>query len=89
MASNPLSLPNIMQGMADALPTHEKGDTTSDLSSSAEAIALFAHACMVNLGFRLVSFNEDQKIGELPIFASIGQGEFAFANTVLFSPSRI
>lgn len=64
MANNPLSPQNILQGMADALPTHEKGDTTSDLSSSAEAIALFTHACMVNVGFRLLGFNEDQRIGE-------------------------
>lgn len=68
MTSNPLSPQNILQGMAEALPTHEKGDTTSDLSSSAEAIALFAHACMINLGFRLLGFNEDQKMGQ---FASL------------------
>lgn len=67
MSSNPLSPQNILRAMANALPTHEKGDTTSDLSSSAEAIALFAHACMVNLGFRLLGFNEDQKIGKLAV----------------------
>lgn len=77
MTSNPLSPQNIMQGMADALPTHEKGDTTSDLSSSAEAIALFAHACMINLGFRLVGFNKDQKIGKLSISAPAGQDKCA------------
>lgn len=48
--------------MADALPTHEKGDTNSDISSSYEAIALFSHACMVAVGFRLVGFGENQKI---------------------------
>lgn len=63
MANNPLSPQKILQGMADALPTHEKDDTTSDMSSSAEAIALFTHACMINLGFRLLGFNEDQKMG--------------------------
>lgn len=71
MANNPLSPQNILQGMADALPTHEKGDTTSDMSSSAEAIALFTHACMVNLGFRLLGFNEDQKIGRKPSEATL------------------
>lgn len=64
MANNPLSPQNIMQGMADALPTHEKGDTTSDMSSSTEAIALFTHSCMIKLGFRLLGFNEDQKMGK-------------------------
>lgn len=63
MASNPLSPERILQAMADALPTHAKDDTTSDLSSSAEAIALFTHACMRNLDFRLIGFNEDQKTG--------------------------
>ncbi|KUI57507.1 hypothetical protein VP1G_04831 [Cytospora mali] len=61
MANNPLSPQNILQGMADALPTHEKGDNTSDMSSSAEAVALFTHSCMINLGFRLLGFHEDQK----------------------------
>jgi hypothetical protein len=49
--------------MADALPTHVKDDTNSDLSSSYEAIALFCHACMAAVGFRLVGFGEGQKIG--------------------------
>lgn len=61
MASNPLSPQNVLQGMADALPTHQKDDSTSDMSSSAEAIALFTHSCMIKLGFRLLGFNEDQK----------------------------
>lgn len=65
MASNPLRPQAVLQGMADALPTHEKGDTTSDMSSSFEAIALFTHACMVALGFRLIGFHEDEKIGKL------------------------
>lgn len=46
--------------MADALPTHSQGDTTSDLSSSHEALALFTHACMASLGFRLLGFDEDK-----------------------------
>lgn len=67
MANNPLSSQSILQAMADALPTHEKDDSSSDMSSSAEAIALFTHACMVNLGFRLLGFNEDQKMGKEPL----------------------
>ncbi|KAI1409201.1 PI31 proteasome regulator N-terminal-domain-containing protein [Hypoxylon sp. FL1857] len=60
MATNPLSPSAILQQMADALPTHPQGDTTSDLSSSHEALALFAHACMTSLGFRLLGFDEDK-----------------------------
>lgn len=64
MTNGPLSPQNVLQGMADALPTHEKGDTTSDMSSSAEAVGLFTHSCMTNLGFRLLGFHEDQKNGK-------------------------
>lgn len=60
---DPLSADSILKHMADALPTHEKGDTASDISSSScEAIALFAHACMTAVGFRLLGFGEDRKI---------------------------
>ncbi|KAI0193137.1 PI31 proteasome regulator N-terminal-domain-containing protein [Astrocystis sublimbata] len=60
MSTNPLSPSAILQSMADALPTHEPNDTTSDLSSSHEALALFTHGCMVTLGFRLLGFDEDK-----------------------------
>lgn len=63
MASDPLSAASILKHMAEALPTHEKGDTTSDLSSSYEAIALLGHACMTAVGFRILGFSEGQKIG--------------------------
>lgn len=71
MASNPLSPQNVLQGMADALPTHQKDDSTSDMSSSAEAVALFTHSCMIKLGFRLLGFNEDQKNGTQRLFLQL------------------
>ncbi|KAK6085577.1 hypothetical protein SCUP515_00684 [Seiridium cupressi] len=58
--ANPLSPSAILKGMAEALPTHPQGDTTSDLSSSHEALALFAHSCMGSLGFRLLGFDEEK-----------------------------
>lgn len=58
----PLHPSAILKGMAEALPKHPEGDTTSDLSSSHEALALFAHACMASLGFRLLGFDEDKTI---------------------------
>ncbi|QSZ34596.1 hypothetical protein DSL72_006190 [Monilinia vaccinii-corymbosi] len=58
MATNPLSPDSILNHMAEALPTHQKDDTNSDLSSSYEAIALFCHACMIAVGFRLLGFGE-------------------------------
>lgn len=51
--------------MADAIPTHTKGDTGSDVSSSLDAISLFTHACMTAVGFRILGFGEGQKNGEL------------------------
>lgn len=62
MANNPLSTDSILKHMADALPTHAKDDTNSDLSSSYEAIALFSHACMTAVGFRLIGLGEGQKM---------------------------
>ncbi|KFY72322.1 hypothetical protein V499_07529, partial [Pseudogymnoascus sp. VKM F-103] len=62
MASDPLSVESVIGHMAEALPIHEQGDTSSDLSSSYEAIALFAHACMTAVGFRILGFSEGQKI---------------------------
>ncbi|KAI9641750.1 hypothetical protein NHQ30_009606 [Ciborinia camelliae] len=64
MANNPLSLDSILKRMAEALPTHQKEDTDSDISSSYEAIALFSHACMIAVGFRLLGFGEGQKNGK-------------------------
>jgi hypothetical protein len=64
MAADPLSSESILKHMAEALPTHDKDDTTSDISSSYEAIALFAHACMITVGFRLLGLREDQRTEE-------------------------
>ncbi|KAL8346923.1 hypothetical protein RB598_000672 [Gaeumannomyces tritici] len=61
MARNPLSPDAIVQAMAEALPTHPAGDATSDLSGSYEALALFTHACMACLDFRLIGLTEGQK----------------------------
>lgn len=63
MATNALNTDAILKHMADALPTHAKDDKTSDFSSSYEAIALFSHACMVAVGFRLLGFGEHQSLG--------------------------
>ncbi|KAK0641686.1 PI31 proteasome regulator N-terminal-domain-containing protein [Cercophora newfieldiana] len=60
-APNPLSPASIVEHMVEALPTHEKDDTTSDLSSSLDVVALCIHAAMVSLDFKLVNLNEDDK----------------------------
>lgn len=53
-----LSSDNILHQMVEALPTHADNDPNSDISSSYEAVALFSHACMVAVGFRLLGFAE-------------------------------
>ncbi|KAL2193443.1 PI31 proteasome regulator N-terminal-domain-containing protein [Corynascus similis CBS 632.67] len=62
--SDPLDPASVLQSMADALPLHESNDTDSDLKNPLDSVALFVHACMVNLGFRLLGFDEDHKIEE-------------------------
>lgn len=64
--SGPLTIDAILQGMADAIPTHPKGDQGSDLSSSYEVLALLIHAYMTALKFRLLGFDEDKRIGTCP-----------------------
>lgn len=49
----------MLQGMADALPTHPQGDDSSDLASSYEVIALLVHAYLAALNFRLCGFDQD------------------------------
>lgn len=59
----PLDTDAILQGMADAIPTHPAGDQGSDLSSSYEVLALLIHAYMAALKFRLLGFDEDKRTG--------------------------
>jgi len=71
MATNPLSTDNLLKIMADALPTHLKDDTNSDISSSYEALALLAHACMVAVGCRTLGYGEGNKIGKSTVISDI------------------
>ncbi|OAQ68830.1 PI31 proteasome regulator [Pochonia chlamydosporia 170] len=61
MAST-LTVGAVLQAMADALPTHQPGDDSSDLASSYEAIALLVHAYLAALNFRLCGFDQDKPI---------------------------
>ncbi|CAH0017377.1 unnamed protein product [Clonostachys rhizophaga] len=76
----------IVQGMADALPTHQKDDDSSDLASSYEAVALLVHAHLASLGFRLFGFDEEKPLPEaeslaprLPPQWNNGFGSLSFA----------
>lgn len=59
----PVSTDSVLQAMADALPTHQPNDESSDIASSYEVVALLAHAYFVSLDFRLYGFNEDKLLG--------------------------
>lgn len=59
---DPLNTQAVLQHMADAIPTHPQGDTSSDVSSSYELLGLLAHACMTALKFRLLGFDEEKRI---------------------------
>ncbi|KAG6002714.1 hypothetical protein E4U21_002823 [Claviceps maximensis] len=82
----PLSTSAVVQGMADALPTHQPGDDTSDLASSYEVIALLVHSYLAALSFRLCGFSEDRPIPNcdslaprLPSGWNSGFGSLSFA----------
>lgn len=65
--SEPLSVAAILNGMADALPTHPPSDDSSDLASSYEVIALLIHSYLAALGFKLLGFDEDKNIRKFTI----------------------
>lgn len=56
---NPLSSQSLAVFMASSLPT----DTPPHLRDPYDAVALFNHACMIAIGFRLIGLGEDHKIG--------------------------
>lgn len=73
-----LSTNAILQGMADALPTHAKGDDSSDLASSYEVIALLVHSYLAALDFKLQGFNEDKTLRTSYPFLIIPLTPFGF-----------
>ncbi len=71
-----LSADSILDYMVKSLPTPPSDAAPSTLVKDVyAAIALFSHACMLAVGFRLVGLGEDHKIGESvvvrPGFASL------------------
>lgn len=61
-SGNPLSAVTLAACMTASLPK----DAQPQLQSPYDAIALFSHACMTSVGFRLIGLGEDHKIGQLP-----------------------
>jgi len=60
-SGNPLSTITLTSHMRASLPQ----DARPQLQNPYDAIALFSHACMISVGFRLIGLGEEHKIGEL------------------------
>ncbi|KZF19404.1 hypothetical protein L228DRAFT_251005 [Xylona heveae TC161] len=68
--ANPLSASSLSKLMALSLPHPQQPDQAGtesqqqhpQLKTAYEAIALFCHACMLGVGFRLIGLGEDDKI---------------------------
>ncbi|KAA6407654.1 MAG: hypothetical protein FRX48_08492 [Lasallia pustulata] len=57
-SGNPLSSGSLATFMASSLPT----ETPPHVRDPYDAVALFSHACMISIGFRLIGLGEDHKI---------------------------
>lgn len=63
-SASALSPNSILDYMVKSLPTPPTDSQPSNLVKDPyAAIALFSHACMLAVGFRLVGLGEDDKIG--------------------------
>lgn len=58
--SSALSANSILKYMSQSLPTQDSGQQA--LKNPYAAVALFAHACMLAVGFRLIGLGEDHRI---------------------------
>lgn len=68
---SPLSVDSILDHISKSLATtSESGaESTPLLKDPYAAIAVFSHACMVAVGFRLIGLGEDDRIGMHSKFA--------------------
>ena len=74
MATSPnsdLGAPALFNLMVKSLPPKAFDESSPVVKDSYAAIALFAHACMLAAGFRLVGLGEDQKIGKCSVLDHI------------------
>lgn len=62
MSNIPFAAPTLLRIVAESLPQ----DDTQPLKNPQDAIAIFTHACMLSVGFRLAGLSEDDRIGTYP-----------------------
>jgi hypothetical protein len=56
---------SILNYISKSLPPRGSDDHTPPLKTPYAAIAIFCHACMIAVGFRLKGLGEDHKIGKV------------------------
>ncbi len=61
---NALGADSVLDYMVKSLPTPSSDEQTPPLKNAFAALALFSHACMLAVGFRLIGLGEDHKIGK-------------------------
>jgi len=59
MSVVPFGPPTVLQLVAECLPPGEQ----PQLRNPYDAIAIFTHACMLSVGFKLVGLSEDDSLG--------------------------
>ena len=62
-SNNALSAESLLNLMVRSLPSKSSEESSPVVKDPYAAIGLFAHACMLAVGFRLIGLGEDHKIG--------------------------
>ena len=69
-SNSALGADTILDLMVKSLPAESSDESRPVIKDPYAAIGLFAHACMLAVGFRLVGLGEDHKIGLYQILSS-------------------
>jgi len=65
MAEIPFSPPTVLNIVKASLP--QGPEAAPPLKSPYDAVAIFTHACMLSVGFRLVGLSEDDNLGTIKL----------------------
>lgn len=66
-SNSALSAESLLNLMVRSLPSNSSEESSPVVKDSYAAIGLFAHACMLAVGFRLIGLGEDHKIGTFDV----------------------
>lgn len=62
-SNSALSAESLLNLMVNSLPSKASEESNPTIKDPYAAVGLFAHACMLAIGFRLIGLGEDHKIG--------------------------